>query len=401
MPLPGIDITFQNGALEAVEISPDGVFGVVGNIEPNATLLVNTVYTFKSLDDVEAAGITDSIENHIIYKFFQEYYSEAGTGAEIWFIGIARDQVFTAQTDAVKKLIDTSKLKLRGLFFVFNPDGTYVGASDEEIDSSIKASISPYQVLLEDYVDTKKCPMFAIFEGYNFSGTMAGLINLRQRDEDRIGLIIGDTEKRTGLTASKGSAIGLLAGRLAKYPVHVNPGKVRNGKLTPEEVFILDTPIESADNESVHDKGIITFANHVGRAGYFFSDDPLAVPVSNDYSQITHRRTIDKAFRIAYDTILDYLLDDVDVNNDGTVQTPYAKSLEGVVTRALFNSMTSNGELSFDPNNPNDTGVIVQVDLTHNLASTSKLKLKKLQVKPKGHNRYIDVPIGFVPVAQN
>lgn len=43
------------------------------------------------------------------------------------------------------------------------------------------------------------------------------LPNLKEQNYNSVGVLIGDTETRTGTTASKGSAVGVLAGRLAAH----------------------------------------------------------------------------------------------------------------------------------------------------------------------------------------
>lgn len=408
MALPGINIEYQNGAVGGVEISPDGVFGMVGHVTPGGALETGKSYVFKGMSDVAAAEILDTVDNHRVYKALKEFYDEAGEGAEVWFLGMDKattPQDWVTSVDGnpvpVQKLIDDAQRKLRALFFVINPSGDYIPSVNNGLDDLCKLAVGPTQVYLDSLTSSKYAPMFCIIDGYGFSGNVIELEDLKTRSENRVGILIGDSESSTGPTASKGSAVGVLSGRLASFGVQVNAGKVRNGPLTIENGFILDKDVSTFDVESIHDKGYITLRTHVGRAGYFFSDDPLATAVSDDYSQITHRRTIDKAYRIAYDTLLEYLLDDLSLNNDGSVSAPYAKSIEGVCVRALAEQMTNNGELSFDPADNNDQGVVIEIDPTHNVASTSTIKVKKFQVRPKGHTRFFDVPLGFVPVSNS
>src|SRR5690606_2383661 len=146
------------------------------------------------------------------------------------------------------------------------------------------------------------------------------------------------------------------------------------------------TPVEEYDVESIHDKGYITFRTFVGRSGYFISDDPLATLVSDDYNHLTHRCEIDKAFRISYAVLLNFVLDDIQLMPNGSVSPIYAKTIQGQVETAIYTQMTANGELSADANDPRDYGVICRVDLTNNVAATSQLKVT-IQVRPKGHAR--------------
>lgn len=134
-------------------------------------------------------------------------------------------------------------------------------------------------------------------------------------------------------------------------------------------------------------------------AGYFFTDDPLATLPTDDYNGIAARRVIDKAYRIAYNTLIDELLNEITVNSSGQVSVSYAKSLESKVENAVVGSMTSNGELGNDPGDQNDTGVQCIVDPEQNVVTTGKLIIG-LRVKPHGYAKYIEVNLGFETITQ-
>lgn len=407
--LPGIDITFQNGALGQVVPLPDGCFGLVTMADEVSTTFVhNKAYVVKSMQDVAALGIIDSVGNHRLYKFLDEFFAEGGSGQELWLMAFPKlvgvtpakisDLFIKVNGKApAEKLLDAANGKLRGLFALMNPDSGYTPVVTAGIDNDIVLAKTKAQTLLEDYTDTKYAPAFCVLEGYAFNGDHTTLADLTTESNNRVGVLIGDSESRTGTTASNGAALGILAGRLAKNAVQRNIGRVIDGALEPLKMYIKDTLCEEYDVESLHDKGYISFRTHVGKSGYFFTDDPLATAVSDDYHYLTMRRVIDKAYRIAYGTLLDFLLDDVQLTNQGTVSPIYAKTIEGQVINAIYSQMTVNGELSANLTDTSDKGVICQVDLTNNVASTSRLNVV-VQVRPKGYARYINVPLGFVPV---
>lgn len=405
--LPGINIEFQNGQLGQVVDLPDGVSGLLASaVAVGTTFLLNTPYQIKSMVDVAALGIIPDVNNYKLYKTLKEFYAEAGEGTELWLMGFAKTtkvsdwftlDVVTGKAPA-EKLLDAANGKLKFLFTAFYPTAGYVVTLNGSIDADVMVAVNLAQILAESYTAKKYAPFFTIIEGYAFDGNKVVLGDLTTSDFNRAMIVLGDTEKRTGATASKGAAVGIVAGRFAKIQVHVNIGKVRDGALSNLTAFILDTPAESYDVEALHDKGYVTMRQHTGKSGYFFTDDPLACAIADDYHYANRRRVIDKAFRLAYASLLEFLLDDNTVNNDGTISPIYAKSIENEVESLIFSQMTANGELSFDPTDAKDRGVICTVDLTHNVTSTSKLKIAKLQVKTKGTNRWIDVPLGFVPV---
>ena len=406
MSLPGIDIQFTNGALGSVAPSPDGLLALVCNAAPVAsTFELNTPYLVTSMEDVAALGIVDDVNNHIVFKTLSEFFAEAGTGTNLWLFAVERDTVLSdvfkpgvGGVVPVQYLLDTANGAIRGIFTAFNPDGSFISDIEDGIESEVTELVTAAQAFSESYTDTHKAPFFVLTEAYGFDGDITTLKDWTTSEFNRVGLVIGDTEERTGTFESQGAAIGVVAGRVASIQVHVNMGKVRDGALRPLKMYMLDDEINTVNLGAIHDKGYITFRSHVGRSGYFISDDNLATLVSDDYRFLARRRVIDKAFRVAYGAILDFLLDDFDTNVDGTISNVYAKSMEGRVVQALFNTMTVNGELSRDQADANDFGAIAEIDLEHNVIATSTIKLKGLQVKPKGYGKFIEVPLGFVPV---
>lgn len=419
MGLPGIEIPFQNGALQTVTPSADKTFAVIGNaVAVGSTFLLDTPYLVTSMIDVAALGLADSVANHRLYKFLNEYYLESGTGSELWIMGVAKtveltpgspipntvNLFFTVGTSGeapVHTLLNVANGKIHGLFVVFDPLGTYTSTVTNGLDATIATAQPLAQSIADSYTAQYYAPFFVMFEGYAFNGTHSDLTDLNTQSYNRVGVVIGDTESRTGTPVSNGAALGVLAGRLAISSVHENPGKVKKGSLKPTEIFIKSTSPELYNVAAIHDKGYITFRTITNKDGYFFTDDPLACEVSDDYHYLTRRRTIDKAYRLVYDVVSEFQLDDFDVNADGTISTAYAKTIEGLVENTIFNQMTSNGELSRDATNQKDKGVVCKIDLTHNVTSTSTIKFTGVQVSPKGTGRYLNVPLGFVPVSNN
>lgn len=394
---PGIKIGFNNGVIGAVTPLDTGCFGIVASaVAVVDGFQLGTAYQLKSMKDVANLKITDTIDNHRLYKALAEFYDEAGAGSEIWIYGFAKTQKvsdwFTpvAGIAPVENLLNAANGKIRGLFTV--NDTSVVPVIADGMDADVLISAGKAQTLFEEYTAKKYAPFFTILEGYAFTGEKVALLDLETMDHNSVGILIGDTETRTGVTASKGSAMGVLAGRLAKYPAVVNAGKVNNGALTASKLFVGDLAAENYDTEALYDKGYISFTSHQGRAGYFVMDDPLACAKDDDYHYLTHRRTINEAFRFSYDALLDFLLDEVPSNSNGTLIATYAKTVESAVERKIATNM--GGILSRDSENPNDTGVKCFVDPSQNIVTSSKLDVV-VQIRPFGYNRWVDVLLGF------
>lgn len=396
--LPRVRIFFENGALGQVVPLADGVLGLLcTGTAVSTTFALATPYVLRSFDSLATLGV-NSTNNPSLVKIVTDFYAEAGAGTELWIMAFPdtvkmSDMVSNTDTTKAKALINAANGRLRGLIVSRKPAVGYVPTVTNGLDADVALARTNAQQLAEWSTNSKYAPIFVLLEGYAYSGNPIDLTDLTTGTDNRVSIFIGDT-----VVNSPSAAVGLPAGRLALNPVQVNIGRMKDGAIASLTAYLKDKTVETADFESIHNKGYITMRTYVGRSGYYFNDDFTATLPTDDYSHLTARRTIDKAYRIAYDVLLNELLDNVPINADGTIQAPIAKSIQGQVETAIALSMTANGELSADPSsNPNDRGVQCLVDLTQNIVSTSKMVVK-LRVRPFGYPRYIDVYLGFQAV---
>ncbi|MDD4373483.1 MAG: DUF2586 family protein [Bacteroidales bacterium] len=395
--LPRVIINFANASLGRVTPSPDGVFGLLATgVSVVNTFNLLTSYLVRSMDDVtKGLGITTE-NNPGLYKVLSEFYAEAGDGTELWLRAFADTVTMTQMVDSsieanAKALLQDAGGRIRALFVHRTPPVGYTEEVTSGYDADVTTAITKAQTLGEYATNSLKAPIFVVISGLYFQGSTT--VDLREMTNNRVAVMIGDT------VPGDGCAIGVLAGRLAKDPVHRNCGRVRSGALKPTVAYVGSTKVDTADITSLHDKGYITFRKHVGRAGYFFTDDPLATLPTDDYNGIAVRRVIDKAYRLAYGVMLDETLEEITVNDAGQVSISYAKSVENRVENAIVNSMTANGELGNDPDDQNDTAVECLVDTDQNVVSTGKLVVG-LRIKPVGYAKYIEVELGFKTITQ-
>ena len=393
--LPRVKIVFENGALGLVSPSPDGVLGVLcSGVVVSGKFALGTAYIITKFADLETnLGITTA-NNANIVKFFSDFYAMAPDGTEVWLMGFADTVTLTNMVDKDvstngKALLLAANGRLRGLIVCRTPAVGYTPTITAGLDADVAAAVVKAQVLAAYTADTLMAPIFVMLEGRSYSGVSTALTDMSLDTKNRVGIFIGDT-----VTSSANACMGLLAGRIASIPVQRNIGRVKDGSIASLTAYIYDKKVEQEDTTVIHDKGYITLRTFVGRSGYFFTDDHLCTLSTDDYHTLTARRTIDKAYRIAYDTLLGELLDEIPVNDDGTIAITKAKSIETKVENAIINSMTINGELGNDPGNQNDTGVSCFIDHTQNLVSTNQLDVV-VKVKPFGYAKYIDVKLGF------
>lgn len=394
--LPQVRIKFANGALGQVEAMADGCLGFLAlgakEVDGVDNFKLGKAYTVKKLAGLEALGVTAE-NNPNLYRNVKEFYAETGDGVELWLMGFADTATFAAVLDkdmatGAKALLRASNGKIRGLIAFKTPAEAYELATDDGIDADVIAALPKVQGLGEWATDEMRAPIFTLIEGYGFTDA-ATLKDLTTSAYNRVGVVIGDTTP-----ASKNACMGVVAGRIAIAPVQRKISRVKDGALTPLVIYAGDQPAELADVETINDKGYITFRTFVGRTGYFIADDNLATSVGDDYRSLTNRRVIDKAYRIAYNRLLDALNDEVPISTDGNLAPAWCAAVSGGVEQAIVTNMTDNGNLGNDPGDPNDTGVECDIPYEQNILATSSIAVG-LRVKPNGYAKYIDVELGF------
>lgn len=398
--LPYVKINFANGALGSVAPSADNVVGLVCTAVavPNKLELLKP-YILYRMAGLEDLGVTEEGDNAYLYKVVEDFYAQAGDGAELWIYGVPNtvspSQAVDVTANYAKDLIQRANGRLRGMAIAFNPAAGYTPTIEDGLDSDVMIAAQKAQALAEWATNIKFAPLVVFIEGRGFSNdTITDLPELTSFGYNRVGILIGDTT-----VSSTGAAIGILLGKMASIPVQRHIGRVRDGALKMLKAYIGDKDAALADAETLNNKGFITFRTFVGKSGYFFSDDCLATAISDDYHSIANRRVIDKAYRIAYQTMLEHVNDELPITDQGTPVAAMVKSWETEVQNAIVNQMTAQGELGNDPNDPNDMGVKVFIDYTQNIVSTSRLNMT-VQVKPYGYSKYIDVELGFITISK-
>lgn len=299
--------------------------------------------------------------------------------------------VLNKENPYLRNVIELTKGEIRG--FAVTQKVKANPTLKNGLDSDVEVAMLNAQALGEWARDVKNAPLFSIIDGLSYSGDPEALVDLKTFAYNRVGVVIGDTSAN-----SKNQGVGLIAGRIASSPVQRNIARVKDGALNVLTMYAADKPIELADISTIHGKRYLTFRTFTGFSGYFIADDLLATKETDDYNQLTRLRTIDKAYRIAYPTLVEELLDEIPVNADGTMMETYAASFEQKVNSAIATNMTAKGELSADPTKANDQGVTTKVDRTNNVLATNRI-YAVLRVRPFGYGKYIDILLGFTITA--
>lgn len=393
MQLPRVKIQFLKGQLGTVGESADGLMGLIcGASAVAGKMELNTMYRLTGPDDLATLGVTE-VNNPTLYKQVMEFYDEAETGTKLILYPVSATTKVTDLCDYTKTsegfardLIMRQNGALRGIGIAgVNTGSTTAGTNG--LDPDVFTGQPKAQQLAEWATTELYAPLFFVLEGRNFDVSKE-LKDLTGEKYNRVCVTIGDTA-----SGSHEAAVGTLLGRIASIPVQRNIGRVKDGSLFPMEMYVGEKKIEESGStiSAIFEKGYIVPRKHVGRTGYFYADDPMACDPTDDYAHIANRRVIDKAYRIAYDTMLEELLDEIDLNEDGTMQHAVVKSWQQTLENAINRQMTANGELSAI----DGEGCKCYIDASQNVVSTSKIVIA-LKVRPHGYSRYIDVDLGFL-----
>lgn len=393
MQLPRVRIQFLNGQLGTVGESPDGLMALVcGASAVAGKLELNTAYQVTGMDDLTSLGVTET-NNATLYKHVTEFYDEAGSGTKLILYPVSAGTKVTELCDYTKTtggyardLITRQNGALRGIG-VAGLDTGVSSAGANGLDPDVFTALPGAQQLAEWATSELYAPLFFVLEGRCYDATKE-LKDLTSEKYNRVAVVIGDT-----VSDSAGACVGTLLGRVASIPVQRNIGRVKDGSLFPLEMYVGEKKIEESGSiiSTIFERGYIVPRKHVGRSGYYFADAPMACDPTDDYSSMPNRRVIDKAYRIAYDTMLEELLDELELNEDGTLEHAVVKSWQQTLENAINRQMTANGELSAT----DGEGCKAYINEKQNVVSTSRIEMN-LKVRPHGYARYIDVNLGFL-----
>ena len=401
--LPRVKINYLNGLLGTAPESQDGLLMlvVIGATAVSSTFELGKPYRIQQPADLAALGVT-ATNNARLAELVDQFYGEAEEATPVYVLGLANTYTMTTACDyldgPLTAIIQGLKGALRGVIVAEETNAT--PTVTEGLDPDVFTALPKAQALAEYAASHFYSPIFVVLEGRAYAGA-SSLKDLSSQAYNRVAVFIGDTKTAldgTTVVSSKDAAVGVLAGRIASVPVQRNIGRVASGPLSVESFYLGASLVDNvmADVETIYGKGYITPRIFYSVDGYFFTDDRMACKATDDYAHLTARRTVDKAARIAYLTLLQKLLDEIEVNTDGTMQAPVLKSWQADVENAVNQQMTAGGELSV----VDGSGCACYIDPTQNVLSTSKVEAT-LRVRPFGYARDIIVNLGFLTNIEN
>jgi len=360
MSLPKVNIEFQNARLGRVD---DPGAGIPGMIVPMATSP-----TGHAFGDAKPYSVFDDLPEELqAVEGVKNYFAEA-PGYNVYIMPVPI-------TVSVEDILDPNSATPYAVNLInANDDINFIGIVNAVVAlASVVSAGNNGKALRLAFEGSYRYIRSFVAIAYG-----ATLPDLGQSDYTATGFVV----------CPSGHEVGLLLARRAKIRVQRNIGRVKDGPVNVDSVELISgTPLEESmsEVEEINDKRYISLRTYVGKAGYYFTDDPLAVEISNDYAFDTDRAVIDKAAKVAYNTYLNEINDDIEIDDDGTISTTAAKELQGLIENAINATMTAYEEISY---------VKVFVDETQNIVSTSRVEVA-LSIGKKGYLKEINVKLGF------
>ena len=401
MGMPKVNIIVRNGGLVTAVGTDDQVCGLIlqSPVAPSGLALATPAQIF-SVNDAIALGITaafDSTNSTNCNKQISDFYATAGQGKELWIMILVNTTLMATllditQTSMAYALINAANGRIKMLGVSRKPVGSYTATYTGQLDADVANALPKAQALGDGFAALYK-PFRILVDGRDFQGTLSSLTNLRASAYNRVAVVLGaDT------VSTKESMVGRALGRFAAGPVQRNIGRVKDGDIGISAAYfngttlltdIKDIAVGSLDN--VNDNGYIFPRKIVGLNGYYFNDDPTASPITDDFGQVARGRIIDKATVIAYQTYVNELNDDLDVDASGKISAGVAKYYQGKIETALNNAFFGGifgAEVS---------SVKVVVDPNQNIITTNKITVT-VYIQPKAYSKTIEVSLGLTAV---
>ena len=386
MPLPGVNIIIENGALSSGALSNDRTCGLIltgSSVQGAGNVITGKAYNIFSLEQAIDLGVKPVGVNAFAYQHIKDFYDAAGVGSNLWIMlvpmAVTMEEMLDLSKDYASVLLDAARGGIRKLGVSRKSSS---GVSIENgLDSDVDKALIKGQALAKMYSQRFK-PFRLLIDGKDFNGNVGDLKDYRTAQFNRAGVLIGS------ISTGKNAAIGFTLGYMASLDVQRKISRVKNGALPISKAYFTDgSDTEDFQNawENIHDKGYIFFRTFIGKSGYFFSDDPTATSSTDDYGQFSRGFVMDKALVLTYQVFIDEIGDEIQVDENGKLNPALVKALQGKIEQVIKLQMLAPGQIS---------DVKAHIDPFQNILSSNKLEIS-LKIQPVGYKNFIEIRLGF------
>lgn len=373
-------ISVVRNGLGQVAYTDDSVMGMVlTGVAVVGKIQLDSPQVIYALEEAEALGITEA-GNAPAHKQIKEFYAEAGSGMKLYVI-LTDDALMSSQVNGASSAAAALLNYAQGAICLLGlSEGTTQSAVIANgLNEDVILALTNAQALAESY-EGKIMPLSIVMPGIDFTGVAADALDLKTLSRHRCSVVLAATED------DEVAAVGQLLGRLAAGPVQRKASRVRSGALSNLEGYLTDGELvddREGDIATLAGKGYICYRKFPTKTGYFFSGDPTATAATDDLNTIARNRIIDKAIKIAYNTYVDEIDEDVLITDQGYLDPGVVGTLKAnIETQARANMR---GEIS---------NFVAVINPAQNILSGAAFEVE-LQITPKGYLGPINVSIGF------
>lgn len=373
MPIPSVNITLGNGNLGQVSSSSDGIAGMILTGKAVAGKLeLNKHYQLSSTRDLTTLGIT-AADNFLADKEVKAFYKQTGEGAELHLLVVTEATTLSAMCAAeasspLSKLMDAAGDRIRLLGVNKIAPAEYEAQVTQGIDPDAITAAESAQQSLESYTG-KICPARLFMPACGWDGTTENLFKPAEGSYNRVYVVMASDDP-----ANKTASIGQFLGRAASIEAHQSLGRVRSGAIATDGWLTNGKNYRepASLSDTLHDAGYGIYVKYPTRNGCYISSDHMAAPDSDDYSKLYLGRVVDKAILIIYDTYLDEIKDNVEVDDDGYLPDGICASYVSAIEKAIGAQMGT--QIS---------GFGAEIDRQQNILSTGKIEIRG-KITPQG-----------------
>jgi hypothetical protein len=407
MSRPGLSVKRLNGSLGRRATTNDMTTAVVMNAIAIEDVVLGSIYTFITIEEVEALGITpayDEANNVLVWHRLNRLFKR-NPSITIHFMPVAQTVTLEQMADKdnayLAKILRDKKDTVLAMI-ALNPETDHVPTIVTGLDED---SINGMYKLQELYAfeETRYRYPDLFIEGRAFSGTASAVLDLRKLENecpDVSMIIMADNDiSVSNAIYNKYAAVEDFVGMISKAAISQNAGEInpvfnltdRNEGFFQNAGLSSGTHINSFSETALDlldEKGYIfaTFDSEAEVPGYYIVDTHTCSKIDSDYAYVENNRTIKKAIRLARKKLAPRVKARLYVDETtGQLKPEIVKDLE-VLGREALRPMLASGDIS--------GGIDSYVDPAQNLLATSEFDYL-LTFIPVAIGRKINLKIGF------
>lgn len=359
-----------------------------------------TVIKFQSIQEAELYGYTkeaDAVNIALMHYHIREFFRINPDGT-LYFMAVEFNTAMATMLDhtnapeyAEKMLIEANG-EIRQLAVGINADAGYDADTSNGIDQDVLDAIEKAKLLVT-HSRSQKRPLVVLIEGREL---VDNTLDLSTSEAEMVGVVIAQDWDKANMAVqwNKHAAIGTFLGSVSKVPVNENIGWVEKYRIDDgvdyfktvgfsNHVKYKTTAPNTLNQYDQH--ALLFLRNFPGVVGYFWNDDDSCVTGDKGLNQISLVRTMDKAARMIYASLVPKLNSTIPVDPvSGKLAPSMCAYFEKLAYQGI-EQMMRDGEVS---------GIDTWVDPDQNILALDKLNVK-YSIVPTGTARKIQAIIEF------